>query len=394
MRKRPLKLLVIGIIVCLSNTNILYAAPKEVDKYSKSSILIDQDTNRVLYEKEADVKRPLASLSKMMTFLIALEAVENKEINKNDIVTIDKSTASVRGSTYRLREGEKVPVIELMKGLMIVSGNDAAIALAKHISKDDKEFVKRMNEKAENIGLTNTSFVNPHGLPIYDINNPSNPPKENISTARDIAILGKYLFDNYEKEVVAITNMQTYSYSERGFERNNTNPLLSIIPNVDGIKTGYTGNAGYCLAFSMMINEDSNNERNHRIIGVVLGANHKEKRLSSSMSLLNFAKENFKLVKVIDKDTVIGKKYIKGLNELEVPLKVSEDEYITIGKEEKLNCQITIKELEYPIEKGEIIGVLKYYTDSGEILGHVNIISEKEIKDIRLITKIKMIFAD
>ncbi|MGL5317067.1 MAG: D-alanyl-D-alanine carboxypeptidase family protein [Peptostreptococcaceae bacterium] len=394
MRKRLKKALIFVSIVMLVTTNLSYGEPQKIDQFSKSSILIDQDTNRVLFEKDPDAKRPLASLSKMMTFLLAIEAIENKEVNANDIIEIDKSIASVRGSSYHLKVGEKVPLIELMKGLMIVSGNDAAVAIARHIGKDDKTFVDRMNQKAKEIGMTNTHFVNPNGLPIYDLSQPKNPPKENISTARDIARLAKYMFDNYEKQVVAITDMSTYSYPERGFSKNNTNALLGILPNVDGIKTGYTGNAGYCLAFSMKIDKDDCNEREHRIIGVVLGANHKDKRLSASLSMLKFGKENFVTKKVMDKNKLIGKKYIKGLGELEVVLRADEEFYTILNKTENLNSQITFKEISYPIKKGDVLGVIKYYTDSGEILGSVDIISENDVDKASLMTKIKMIFSD
>ena len=281
MRKRLKELLILTFVLILSVPTLIYCDDNnKVDRYSKSSILIDQTTNRVMFEKDPDAKRPLASLSKMMTFLIALEAIENKEVSKNDIITIDKDMAKVKGSSYHLKVGEKVPLYELMKGLMIVSGNDAAVAISKHIGKSEESFVKIMNKKAKEIGMKNTNFVNCNGLPIYSLSDPKKPPKENISTARDIAILGKYMMDNYEKEVTAITDMQTYNYSERGFCKNNTNGLLSIIPEVDGIKTGYTGNAGYCLAFSMKINKDNKNVEN-RLIGVSLGANHKNKRIQA-----------------------------------------------------------------------------------------------------------------
>lgn len=395
MRKRLKKLLISTFVLMISVPTLSFCDDSnKVDSYSKSSILIDQVTNRVMFEKDPDTKRPLASLSKMMTFLIALEAIENKEVNKNDVITIDKDMAKVKGSSYHLKEGEKVPLYELMKGLMIVSGNDASIAIAKHISKDEKTFVERMNAKAKEIGMTNTSFVNPNGLPIYDMQNPKAQPKENISTARDIAKLGKYMFDNYEKEVLAITDMQVYSYPERGFQKNNTNALLGIIPAVDGIKTGYTGNAGYCLAFSMMVDKDKNNEINHRIIGVVLGTNHKQKRTSASLSILKYGKENFSTKKVMEKDTLIGKRYIKGLEELEVTLKTNDELYATLKNTENLKSQITLKELEYPVKKGETIGVIKYFTETGQVLGSVDIVSSNDIDDISLATKIKMMFID
>ena len=395
MRKRLKKLLILTFVFILSFPTLINCDDNnKIDRYSKSSILIDQNTNRVMFEKNPDEKRPLASLSKMMTFLIALEAIENKEVNKNDIITIDKEMARVKGSSYHLKVGEKVPLYELMKGLMIVSGNDASIAIAKHISKDVNTFVKRMNDKAKEIGMVNTSFVNPNGLPIYDLQNPKALPKENISTARDIAKLGKYMFDNYEKEVVAVTDMQIYSYPERGFQKNNTNALLGIIPAVDGIKTGYTGNAGYCLAFSMVVDKDKQNEIRHRMIGVVLGTNHKEKRTSASLAILKYGKENFITKKVIKKDQLIGKRYIKGLEELEVTLRSDDELYATLKNTENLKSQITLKELKYPVKKGDVIGVIKYFTETGQVLGSVDIVSDKDINNASLITKIKMIFID
>lgn len=393
MKKGAQVLLVFLIIISIVTPNISYGENVNVDKFSKSSILIDQDTARVLYEKNPDEKRPLASLSKMMTFLIAIEAINNKEVNPKDIVVVDKDIAKVRGSSYKLREGEEVPLIELMRGLMIVSGNDAAVAIAKHIGKSEEKFVERMNKRAQDIGMTNTSFVNCNGLPIYSLADPKKPPKENISTARDIATLGKFMMDNYEKEVTSITDMQTYTYSKRGFCKNNTNGLLSIIPEVDGIKTGYTGNAGYCLAFSMKINEDTKNIEN-RLIGVSLGANHKNKRIQACLAMLKYGKENFTTQKVMIKEELIGKKYLKGLDELEITLE-SEDDLIIVKKnDENINTQLTFKEIELPIKKGDVLGVIKYYNDDGQVLGTNKIISRDDLCDISLKTRIKILFAD
>ena len=380
------------LVLALLTPYTIFAAEKEVDKYSLSSILLDQETNRVLYAKNPDEKRPLASLSKMMTFLIAIEAIESKKVSPKDKIKITKKISSVKGSSYHLKESEEVELIELMKGLMIVSGNDAAVAIATHIAKTPDEFVKIMNKKAKEIGMINTHFVNPHGLPIYDLKNPKAPPKQNISTARDIATLGKYMFDNYEKQVTSITDMETYSNSKRGFEKNNTNPLLRIIPEVDGIKTGYTGNAGYCLSFSMNVKKETDIKK-YRVIGVSLGANHKNKRLTASLDMLKYGKENYHTEKIIGKDELIGKKYINGLQELEVDLRTKDDLYIILGNKENLNSQLTLKELEYPIKNGDTLGVIKYYTDSGEILGSVDIISNTNIDNISLLTKIKLLFS-
>ncbi|SFJ32368.1 D-alanyl-D-alanine carboxypeptidase [Terrisporobacter glycolicus] len=393
MKKGSQVLLVFLIIISIVTPSISYGENTNVDKFSKSSILIDQDTGRVLYGKNPDEKRPLASLSKMMTFLIAIEAINNKEVNPQDIIVVDKDIAKVRGSSYKLKEGEEVPLIELMKGLMIVSGNDAAVAISKHIGKSEEKFVERMNKKAKEIGMTSTSFVNCNGLPIYSLSDPKKPPKENISTARDIAKLGKFMMDNYEKEVTAITDMQTYTYSKRGFCKNNTNGLLSIIPEVDGIKTGYTGNAGYCLAFSMKINEDTKNIEN-RLIGVSLGANHKNKRIQACLAMLKYGKDNFTTQKVMSKEDLIGKKYLKGLEELEITLESKEDLIIVKKNDENINTQLTFKEIKLPIKKGDVLGVIKYYNDDGEILGASKIVSREDLSNISLKTRMKILFAD
>ena len=393
MTKKVQICLILLTIISFVTPNISYCQTSNVDKFSKSSIMIDQDTGRVLYEKNPDEKRPLASLSKMMTFLIAIEAINNNEVKKDDIIVVNQDIAKVRGSSYHLKVGEKVPLIELMKGLMIVSGNDAAVAISKHIGKSEEKFVERMNKRAKEIGMTNTNFVNCNGLPIYSLQDPKKPPKENISTARDIAILGKYMMDNYEKEVISITDMQTYSYPERGFCKNNTNGLLAIIPEVDGIKTGYTGNAGYCLAFSMKINKDVNNVEN-RLIGVSLGANHKNKRIQACLAMLKYGRENFTTLQVMSKEDLIGKKYIMGLDELEITLEGEDDLIIMKKNDENLNTQITFKELKLPIKKGDVVGVIKYYNDEGQILGSNNIVSREDLCDISLKTRIKMIFGN
>ena len=161
MKNALKKIISLAMILVFIIPNYSYADDKSVDKYSKTSILIDQETGRVLYSKEPDMKVPLASLSKMMTFLLAIEAIENKEVKETDKVKIDKSIASVKGSSYKLKDGEEVPLIELMRGLMIVSGNDAAIAIAKHVCKTKEAFVDRMNKKAKEIGADVLSIVTP-----------------------------------------------------------------------------------------------------------------------------------------------------------------------------------------------------------------------------------------
>ncbi len=394
MKNNIKKILSVLIIMAVIIPNAVYADQNDIDKFSKASIIIDQDSGRVLYEKNADEKLPLASLTKMMTFLLAIEAIEKGEVKESDVVTIDKATASIKGSTYKLKAGEKIPLIELMRGLMIVSGNDAASAIAKHISKTQEKFVNNMNKKAKELGMENTHFLNVNGLPIYDLQNPKAPAKENKSSAQDIAILGKYMFDKYEKQVTAITDMETYTYKERNFEKSNTNALLQMIPEVDGIKTGYTGNAGYCLSFSMIVNKDQNNDKKRRVIGVTLGANHKNKRMSAATAMLNYGKDHVKVKKVIDKDSIVGKKYIKGINDLEVVMKTRDEFFAVTKDDEKLQSSVEVKYIEYPVKKGDKLGVIKYTNNTGDLIGSVDVISANDVNNISFFDKIKLIMAD
>ena len=390
MKKFVSKILLISILLNIFTFNTCLAYGN-IDRYSKGSILIDQLTNRTLYEKNPDKKMPLASLSKMMTFLIAIESIKEGKVKENDIIEIDAEIAKVKGSSYKLKVGEKVPLIELMNGLMIVSGNDAAIAIAKHIGGSVDDFVKIMNKKTKELGMKNTKFINPNGLPVYNLKEPSKPPMENISTPRDISILAKYMFDNYEKEVTSITDKEIYSYPERGFCKNNTNVLLQLIPDVDGVKTGYTGNAGYCLCFSMKTYKGNNkSDCDNRLIGVVLGTNHKNKRTQASMSLLKYGKENFATKNIIHKDQLIGKKYIYGIPEMEVCLKAQDNLYITCKQNENIKSEVTLKEINYPIKKGDSLGVIKYYNSDGIELGRLDIISENNLEEITFKNKMKI----
>ena len=390
MKKFVSKILLISILLNIFTFNTCLAYDN-IDRYSKGSILIDQLTNRTLYEKNPDKKMPLASLSKMMTFLIAIESIKEGKVKENDIIEIDAEIAKVKGSSYKLKVGEKVPLIELMNGLMIVSGNDAAIAIAKHIGGSVDDFVKIMTKKTKELGMKNTKFINPNGLPVYNLKEPSKPPMENISTPRDISILAKYMFDNYEKEVTSITDKEIYSYPERGFCKNNTNVLLQLIPDVDGVKTGYTGNAGYCLCFSMKTYKGNNkSDCDNRLIGVVLGTNHKNKRMQASMSLLKYGKENFATKNIIQKDQLIGKKYIYGIPEMEVCLKAQDNLYITCKQNENIKSEVTLKEINYPIKKGDSLGVIKYYNSDGIELGRLDIISENNLEEITFKNKMKI----
>ncbi|WFD11660.1 D-alanyl-D-alanine carboxypeptidase family protein [Tepidibacter hydrothermalis] len=378
------------IIVFVLFTNVSNAQNYDMDKYIKASILINQESGTVLYEKNADQQMPCASLTKMMTLLVTLDSIKNNKVSKNDIVEISSKAAKTRGSTYRLKTGEKVKLINLMKGIMVVSGNDAAVAISEHVGGDTKTFVSMMNKKAKEIGMNKTSYINPNGLPVYGINGDMKTPKENMSTARDLSLLAKYLIDNYKQDVLAITSIKTHTNYKRGFIGNNTNALLRIMPGVDGLKTGFTGRAGYCLASTMNIKSTNENNKDFRVISVVLGGQSSKKRTSASKELLEYAKNNFNKIRIVKKDTFIGKTYLYGESELEINLKTKEDLWVVKKDKEKIERSIILDKLTYPINIGDKVGKINYYTQDGVNVASIDIVSDSEIKTISMKTKLKL----
>ncbi|OPJ57024.1 D-alanyl-D-alanine carboxypeptidase family protein [Alkalithermobacter paradoxus] len=360
---------------------------QNIDRYIKAGILMDEDSGRIVYEYNIHDQVAIASLTKMMTFLVALEAIRNNEVSKHDTVTISQNAARLRGSTYNLRTGEEVELIELLKALMIVSGNDAAVAIAEHIAGTESNFVQLMNNKAREIGMYKTVFFNSHGLPIYKMDDRI----ENLSSAKDLSILVKYLLDNYREETLSVTSIKTYSNPKRNFERSNTNPLMSIFPEVDGIKTGYTGLAGYCLAFTLNVKSEDKNDRDFRLIGLVLGSGNQKERLAGSKNLLEYGRDNFIKTKILSKHEYISTRYLFGSNELPVDLISEEEIWVFKGKDENLNTEIKLNDLSFPVRKNDVIGTLTFTSENGEILGSVNLISNTEIKWIPIKIQLELL---
>lgn len=233
-----------------------------------SAILIDGHTKEVVYQKDADVRRYPASTTKMMTLLVALERAD-----MNDVVTVSAKAANTEGSSLELKTGEKIVMKDLLLGMMLESGNDAAVAVAEHVAGSVPAFAKLMNEKAKQIGATHTHFVNPNGLP--NVNH--------YTTARDLALIAAYGYEHYPlfRKIVSTKEARIPHHSIE-----NTNQLLWTYKGADGVKTGTTDAAGYCLVSSATRNKK-------QFIAVVL---HSEDRWRDSKVLLDYAFETDSLL--------------------------------------------------------------------------------------------------
>lgn len=341
---------------------------------SPAAILIEGNNGGIIWEKNSDEKRHVASITKILTMILVIEAVENNQFSLDDLVSVSESAKRQGGSQIWLEIGEQMSVKDLLYSLSVGSANDSAVALAEFHSGSELAFVEKMNEKAKEIGCTNTHFVNCNGLPE---NSHRVLEGQHYSTAKDIALVTFYAY----KLPLFADLVSTYEYTVRPGQKGevvlyNYNKLfLRGYPGADGVKTGMVEASGYCLSASA-IREDL------RLIAVVLGASSNQERYKDIVSILDYGYNNFKGILLASKSDVImeipvhhGKKEkieIYAQDDLRVTLKKGVDTLPTIDLE--------IKEyLKAPVKKGECVGVIKAKLGE-EIVGEMQAIAGEDVE--------------
>jgi D-alanyl-D-alanine carboxypeptidase (penicillin-binding protein 5/6) len=318
----------------------------ELADEARSAILIERDTGTVLYEKNAHEKLPPASMTKIMTMLLIMEAIDKGELTLTEKVRTSEYAASMGGSQIFLEPGEEMTVDELLKGIAIGSGNDASVAMAERIAGSEEAFVAMMNNKAKELGLKNTSFKNATGLPAQD----------HYSSAYDMAIMAKELL-KYEQITKYTGKYEDYlrENTDKKFWLVNTNRLVKFYPGVDGVKTGFTNEAKYCLTATAK-------KDNMRVIAVVFGAPTPKERNAQITKMLDYAFSQYKTHPIYERNLVISKaKVSKGkMNEVDIvtsePISVLTKKGASIKDIEKV---IKVKEnIKAPIKKGDQLGTL------------------------------------
>jgi len=293
----------------------------------------------VIAEKNADLILPPASITKIMTSYIIFTELQNKTLAKNDDVLISKKAWKTGGSKMFIEVGKKVKVSDLLQGIITSSGNDASVAMAEHISGDEDTFAIYMNQLAENLGMKNTSYANSTGLPNDNL----------FTTARDISLLARSLIKTFPNEY-KLYSKKEYIYNE--IKQYSRNKLLYLDDTVDGMKTGYTKKAGYCLVSSALRGKK-------RLISVVLGAKSPEHRTNSSKSLLEYGFRFFETHKLYKKNNLVTEGNIFGGSQQKIKLGVLEDEYISIPRRQIKNIKtkyVIDQNLTAPVQKGESVG--------------------------------------
>jgi len=342
-------------IACISLNNNLLLNSKPPVIGAIAAIVIDADSGRVLYEKNAYSRRAIASTTKIMTAIVALE-----NGNLDDIVTISKSAAVVGGSSINLQVSEKLKLSELLYGLLLNSGNDAAVAIAEHIGGTVEKFSDMMNKKAMELGAKDSHFLSPHGL----------DKDGHYSTAYDLALITKYALKNTTFCKIVSTKSTTI-YNRSLY---NTNEMLELYPGADGVKTGYTGQAGRCLVTTAK-------RDNMRIISVVLNCGSRTIRAQSSKNILDFAYENYEpYILLRQRDVLSRVRVIKGVR-LEVPLVAAAEIKYPLSKEEisEVKTQVSMPNVLFaPVNEGTVEGKIKFLL-KGKVIGEALIKAGAEV---------------
>lgn len=353
------------LLLGLGNQQALAEIP-EID--AAAYVLMSADTGEILTENNSKEKLYPASTTKLMTMVLILEAVDNGKVNLEDNVTTGEYAASMGGSQVYLEVGETRTLKEMLIGIAVGSGNDACVAAAEFISGSEQNFVDQMNIKAKELGMKNTHYVNPHGL----------HNQNHYTTAEDMAVLAEYALNNYP-EILQYTSI--YEYEFRAEPRQlvlwNTNKLLKWYEGTDGLKTGYTSNAGRNLVATVVRND-------MRLISVVMGVEPKNGHFKESIKLLDYGFNNFAYQKKYDKNQVICSVPVKkGAAEYVDLMTVEKSGFITeksVQSETKESI-ITIPNIEAPIKAGDILGQVEIIRDN-KIVSSTDLIAITNVERI------------
>ena len=336
-------MLLLGILMmfpwCVKASNLNLA------ENAKSAILIDASTGNIIYETNAHEKLAPASMTKMMSMLLIMEAIDRGELKWNQMITASENASSMGGSQILLETGEKMSVKDLFKGIAVASGNDAVVALSEAIAGTEDEFVKRMNQRAKELGLQDTNFKNPHGLDTAN----------HYSSSYDMSLIAKELVKH--EKVLEFTSIYE-DYLREGQKNKvwlvNTNKLVRFYDGLDGLKTGYTKEAGYCLTSTAKRGDT-------RFITVVMGEPDTKTRNSETTSMLDYAFSQYESEKIFSKDNAVGTVRVDLGKTETVKLFPMEDVSVLNKKSENkknVNYELKVNHLSAPIKKGEKVGEL------------------------------------
>lgn len=313
-------------------------------------VLMEKETGTILYEENSHVQRQPASVTKVMTMLLVMEAIDSGRLSYEDTVTVSAHAASMGGSQVYMKENEQMTVHDMLKAVAVVSANDGSVALAEHLAGGEEAFVALMNERAQQLGMQDTHFVNCTGL----------PADGHVTSAHDIAVMSRELVLNHP-DIRQFTTIWMDSIRDGAFQLSNTNRLVRYYEGATGLKTGFTDAALYCLSATA--------ERDGmELIAVVLGAQTSDKRFETAKSLLNFGFANYTLMDVHPGQALPPMDVLLGVTETVQPVPARSCRILVEKADmDKVSTALTLaKDVEAPVEAGQKLGSMTVYVDGVE----------------------------
>lgn len=346
--------------------------PEDLAPNAKSAIMIEASTGEILFQKNKDEKLAPASMTKMMSMLLIMEEIESGNLKWDEMITTSEKASSMGGSQIFLKVGEKMSVTDLLKGVAIASGNDAVVALAERISGSEEAFVKRMNTRAKDLGLRNTNFVNATGL----------TADNHYSSANDMGLIAKELV-KHEKILEFTSTYEDYlrKDTKSPFWLVNTNRLVRFKEGVDGLKTGFTDEAGYCLTATMK-------KDGMRLITVVMKEENANKRSADTTKMLDYGFNVYMIQTILDEKTTIEKKKVELGKKLTIDIVPQENITILNKKSEEvknITYKTNIDKIVAPLKKGDKVGTIDIM-EGNKILSTIDATIKEDIDKANIIT--------
>ena len=344
------KLITAALLLALSTPSLALPVPDPPNVDASSFVLMDFATGQILASREPHKRIEPASITKVMTSYIAFAEIRNGQIALEDTVLVSENAWRKKGSSMFLQVGTKVTVEELLKGIIIQSGNDASIAMAEYLAGGEETFAALMNQYAQRLGMTNSHFTNATGW----------PDENHYTTAYDIALLSHALIRDFP-DFYKLYKQRKYTYNN--IPQYNRNKLLSRDESVDGIKTGHTESAGYCLAASAVRDD-------RRLISVLLGASDEDARADGSMALMNYGFRFFETVPLYSANEEVSSVRAWKSEQGEVKLGLASDLVVSIPRGERRNLDIQPsidQRIIAPVRQGQVLGLLEI-RHNGEVI--------------------------
>ncbi len=365
MFKKQIAILLVCSMLLISLPTGVDAADAALDLSCKSAILIEQSTGRVLYEKDADIPLAMASVTKIMSMLLIMEAVDSGKISLDDMVVGSERAKSMGGSTIFLDAGESLSVHDMLKGIAVASANDASVAMAEHIAGSEESFVTMMNSRAAELGMVNTVFKNTNGLDVDG----------HHSSARDIAIMSAELLKH--PKIFDYTTIWMDSLRDGKFQLANTNKLIRFYKGANGLKTGSTDDALYCLSGAAK-------RDGMQLIAVVMAAPTSPKRFSDASKLLDYGFANYQITKLVEKDAVLAEFVVeKGVPEKVAAIAAQDYMHLNQkGNNGLAETKVVLKEgMVAPIAQGDTLGTVEVLQD-GQKIANIDLIASHAVEKL------------